>query len=1257
MPRNPLIHIALAAVLLAPAAAGLGQDVASLTGVVTDASGAIIPDTVVTLTNPQTGVKFTTKTDSRGSYRFSVVPPNQGYVISFEHAGFSTNTVKNFALSVGITQTRDAKLQAGTSTEIEVTAGNATETVNTTDASIGNNIDPQELQQLPILDRTNPSALFTLQPGITLGGATTGARVDQDQVTLDGLDVNDLATGQAFGVVGNAPVDSVQEFRGTVGGFTVDNGPGGGGQFQLVTRNGTNTFHGDLNEYHRDTATAANTWFNNNFGLPRTPLIRNQFGGALGGPIKKDKLFFFFDFNDSRIVQSTQVNRVVPLNNYRQGNIAYIRAQDSAGHTCSGLSTQQNNPNCIAFYSPAQVKALDPAGIGEDPAVFALINSRYPQANNLSVGDGVNTGGFAFTTPTPDFMTNYVLRLDYNITSTQKLFARATVTRQNRVQSSPAAEFPGDPAGQFIDRSHAWVVGHTWQIGTNKFNQASFGETIQDYYFPLPVSDPNTPNLISFQGGVTNFLADAYQTPINAQGRRIPIPQLNDTFQWQKGAHNLDFGGFFKFITSSDFTKLDYNTASIGLGGQVLGLQPSLRPADARNAGSVAPNDWDSAFTAALGRVGAISEQYNYDASGKALPLGTGDNRNYRYYQYELYAGDIWKVTPALTVSYGVNWQYFSVPYETNGLESVATLQGSNTPVTFDQYFGARLQQSAAGKTGNTAVPLIQYVLGGKANNGPGLYNPEYHDVAPRLAFSYNPSWDRDTVFNGSVGLVYDRTVINAVQYQQDQHSYLFQQSFTVSNGISTDPTTSLIQDPRLGAHATYTAAPAPPSPKAPYLPFVNGNVPFGLQNGQAFNTQIDGNLRTPYSIVAGFGMQHQFKDGFLLKMNYAGRFGRRLLAQADANQIIDFRDPASGELLSNAFAAITTQVRQCGSSCNGNLPAQPWFENLVAPGIGQANGFANNTSFLASAVPGLVNNGDFADFVQAISGLIPANVGMGSQFSENTFYTNKGFSSYNGLLVTLHKNMSHGLQFDVNYTFSHSIDNVSLIANQGASAGYGFICDVVRPRLCRGNSDFDATQITSADFVYSLPFGQKQMFASSAPRWLDEVIGGWQLSGLINQHSGYAYSLVSNAFVAGYANDAPPILIGNPADLRANVHKVPGSNTVSIFSNTAQVAADFIGPVGFNIGSRNIMRGPGYFNMDAGLAKTFAILPDRGLELQFRADFFNVLNHPNFSTPGPPAANTDVTNGQFGQITSTTNLPGATQGSRIGQFSLRLEF
>ena len=206
------------------------------------------------------------------------------------------------------------------------------------------------------------------------------------------------------------------------------------------------------------------------------------------------------------------------------------------------------------------------------------------------------------------------------------------------------------------------------------------------------------------------------------------------------------------------------------------------------------------------------------------------------------------------------------------------------------------------------------------------------------------------------------------------------------------------------------------------------------------------------------------------------GRLGRRLLAQADANQVLDFVDTASGQEFSQAFAAITTAIRQDPNPAD--LPTQPWFEDVVTPGIGVAQGYANNTQFLGSAIGGLVANGDMGDFIQALSSITPYNVGSAAQFSENSFHNNEGFSSYNGLLLTLSKNTSHGLHYDANYTWSHSIDNISFFANSQGDTGIGgggLICDVIRPRECRASSDFDVRQYFTADANYDLPFGRKQ--------------------------------------------------------------------------------------------------------------------------------------------------------------------------------------
>ena len=286
--------------------------------------------------------------------------------------------------------------------------------------------------------------------------------------------------------------------------------------------------------------------------------------------------------------------------------------------------------------------------------------------------------------------------------------------------------------------------------------------------------------------------------------------------------------------------------------------------------------------------------------------------------------------------------------------------------------------------------------------------------------------------------------------------------------------------------------------------------------------------------------MQTELPASLIMKISYAGRLGRRLLAQADANQIIDFPDKASGQMLSQALAATTIQLR--AGVKPANVTPQPWFEHLLT---GIPSGHSSNTQFLTtSSIGPLMQLGDFGDFVQAISSFDDYNVGSAAQFSENSFYTNQGFSSYNGLLVSLQKNLTHGLQFDVNYTWAHSIDNSSFFANsQGDTGigGIGLVCDVAHPRLCRANSDFDVTHYITGDELYQLPFGKGRQFMGNASRLTNMFIGGWDISGVTEWHTGLAWGTNSQAFVASYSNNAPGILIGSPAVVATNVTKLPG--------------------------------------------------------------------------------------------------------------------
>jgi hypothetical protein len=1200
------------------------------------------------------------KTDNWGSYRFANLPPNSGYKATFSHEGFSVTQVSDITLAVSRTRTQNATLKPGTVETIEVSAGDAAVTLDTSDASVGNNMSVDQLNELPIYDRTaGISTLFTQQPGVeSFQGAVTGARIDQTAVTVDGLDVNDLATAQTFLIVANTPVDSVEQFSGAVAGLVPSAGTGSGGQFQLVTRSGGNSFHGNLNEYHRDTTTVANDWFDNLNGIPRTPLIRNQFGGSIGGPIRQNKMFFFFDLAASRIVESASSEPIVPLAAFRNGNLNYINNSSGCGDS-SRLNTQ---PNCISTLSPAQVASLDPAGTGFDQGVLSFINARYPQANDLTQGDGINTGGYRFTTPTPDSQINYVGRVDYNLTPAQRLFGRVTINRRNAINELP--EFKTDPVTHpFTDDSYGYVISHVWTIGPNKVNQFYYGDTISKYDFP-DTYNPTGADQFSFTG-----LSGPYTT-FNGQKRRTPVPVVRDDFNWQHGAHSLTLGGTFKFVKTNTNHVSNFNFVSAGLTGFGLsgGLNPSVRPADiaqggAANASNVAVNDYDLLFPSALGIIGEIATNFTYDNKGEARPAGSGGPKAYRFFETEAYVGDSWKATSKLTLSYGVRYQLYSVPYEVHGDESVQ----SQIPLT--SFIVDRLAQGKAGNTSNTGLPLYTDVLGGKANHGLDMYAMSYKDFAPRVTFAYSPYRSRGTVINGSAGIVFDRTVINAVNFLQDQTSFLFFNQQTNQFGASSVNAT-LATNSRLGANLVYPASlnPAPAPITTPYTPNVDSTgTPFGLAAG-SFSFEVDPALKDPYSIALNAGLQQELPGHMVLKVSYVGRLARRLLADADASQVIDVPDYTgkSTQSMAGAFAGLTTQLRS-----GAKLAPEPWFENVLAPGTGASIGLGNNTNLVAAMAGQYAIKGDISDSLAAIAtytyyfgytGFLPTNIGIPSQFATNAYLTNMGSSNYHGLLLTLDKNISGGLRGEFNYTWSHSIDNTSLSANNNSLySGTGYICDILRPRACRGSSDFDVRQEISGNFIYNLPFGRGRAFLSTPPMWVDEAVGGWSFSGLPSYRTGLAITPYSDAFLASFDNNVPAIFSGSKADLKTNVNLDRNSKTVYGFAGGAAGAskalAEFRGPIGLEYGQRNLVRGPGAFFFDAGFAKTFSVMRD-DFTLQFRADAFNLFNHPNF---GSPALNIVTNASNFGQITSTNANPSSSavtaDDARVVQFSLRLQF
>lgn len=1237
------------------------QGNSGVTGVVTDQGGAVVPGVQVTLTDTKTGRVLTTTTSDQGSYSFNNIQPGAGYQLTFTSSGFQTTTLKNLALGVAKIETYDATLTAGNvSATVDVVAGGSGETLNTTDASLGNVIGTRQLRELPIQIRSSPAALIGLQPGVVgnnVGtgasnrvGSVTGSRADQGNITVDGIDANDQATGQFAATVGNAPVDAIQEFRAITTNPQAAAGRSAGGQIELVTKSGTNDFHGSLRAYNRNEKFAANGFFNNRSGVERPKLNRNQFGGSLGGPLPfpnfgthgpgdpyfksgKDRLFFFFDYEGRRDATEVSYLRTVPLNHFRQGGLAYIN--NTAG--CGTNSRLNTTPQCITILSPAEVAARDPLGVGADQSLLAFINGRYPQANDLTAGDGINTGGFRFNAPSSRKDNTYTTRFDLNVTDRQHAFVRFNIARRNQTDTvnSVAAQFPGDPEpSQIIVKDYSIAAGYSLALGNNFVNQLTIGNSHSGLEFPTLFA-PAFPQVFTFGGSSSlGSLLTAPYAGISSQDRTVDTPTIRDDVTYTLGDHTLFFGGLFKPIRSKSGLVNDFNFVTLGLGGLNNSLSSGLRPGNIRS-GSTAANNFDRAFAFLLGRVASISTNFNYSPQGDAFDLGTGKHRDYRYNEYELYAQDNWKIRTGLTLNLGLRWQYYQPPYEANGFQAAQN-------VDIDELFAKRVANGQAGIGGDSAEPFLVYDLIGKANGGRPLYRPDKNNFSPRIGFAYAPSFDsgigkflfgdRKTSIRGGGSILYERTS-GALTFIQDQVTYLFDNSASTLFGAPT-ATDALLNDPRFTSINSVPVQNVPPVITRPFTPFVAGGVPFGNAEGQT-NYTVSENFETPYYYQYSLGVQRELPGNMLVDISYVGRLGRKLFTQADAAQIVDFKDPASGQTLLQALNAI-----QAGSTA-----VQPFFENQGALALGvpcSAVGIGTCTDFIAANLGSLIAIGDASDTVQALNsiGLLRNNIGLSGQFSTNAYVGNLGHSRYDGLLVSLQKRFVNGFQFDVNYTYSFSKDNNSSVGN---TVFGGLICDLRDLNACYGPSDFDIRHLFNANGIWDLPFGKGRWIGRDSSSLVDALIGGWQISGIVTARSGLPFSTTTGAFPVGFVFNSPAVLTGDASALTGKIDAT-GSN-ITFFADQAAALAAFKNPRNGEIGVRNNLRGPAFWNVDLSLAKNFK-LPWESQRIQIRVDAFNALNKNFFALP-----NANINSSSFGFITGSASAP------RELQFAARYDF
>lgn len=1226
----------------------------SLRGQVTDPSRAPVPHAGIRLVQTETNTVRETSTNAEGLYQFVQLAPGN-YRLTISAPGFAITEHSNVALLVNSPATLDIQLQlAHEAQRVDVT-GTAAPMVNTVDATLGNVFDTRQVEQLPIEAR-NVVELLSLQPGVTyLGnrvdqnsdtrsGAVNGIRSDQTNVTLDGVDVNDQNNGYAFTSVLRNTQDSVEEFRVVTSNATADAGRSAGAQVVLVTKSGTNQFHGSLYEYNRTTDLSANDYFlklselANGQPNRRAQLIRNLYGASLGGPILKDRLFFFFNYEGRQDRQAASVVRTVPTLSMRQGYLVYPNA--SGGQTT---------------LTPAQIKSMDPLGLGEDPAIVSILNG-YPLPNDSTVGDGLNTAGYRFAANEKTKFQTYVARLDYNLTSDGRhtFFWRGNLQNDNQ---GGAPQFPGQaPATATLDDSKGFAAGYNAILTPTLYNSFRWGFTRQG----------GEREGISLQPQVTLSGIDSPIAFTRSNLYHVPVNNFIDDLTWTKGNHTIQFGGNLRRIDDWDlnyansFPSANINSGWLidsGIGGRGVPFDPPLNGFPA-----IDPN-FDLQYTSMLMTlVGMVTEGnavYNYDKNGTTLPLGSPILRDYRWSEFEAYGQDSWKITPNLTVTYGLRWTFLQPPAESHGNQVGSCVVSGNTcaPFSLTQFVTESAQQGASGGAAMN-VPTLSFAPNGRYNGKAEAWSPEYRDFAPRIAVAWAPDTGNGWLskifgpkgkssIRAGYSLFYQHFGAATVNEFNASGAYgLSSQSSNIpgSVSVSSAPRFSGISDIPAGL----LPAPAPggfPATPAPDLFYIG----WGLDQA----------MKTPYSHNVDFSISREFAHNFLLELSYIGNFARRLPEQEDVAMPLDLVDPKSK---TDYFAAATTLSKMAHAGVPvQNMQPVPYFENVFGAlaGEGTSPGGAPVTATQAVYNQFLSNVGNETyalydlDVPDSITGAglnvpghsYPSYRFYHSQYSALYTWRTIGTSDYNGLQITLNKRFSSGIEGAFNYTWSKSFDWTSQAERIGSSGGNNGaqIINTWNPSQLRGLSDFNPIHQINANWIFDLPVGRGRAFASNTNRLVNAVIGGWQFNGLFRWTSGLPWQVdegslwPTNWDIEGFAMFQGPL---TAADLKRG----GGPNA---FANSTAVYDAFRVDYPGESGTRNPLFGDGYFGIDAGLAKVFQ--PVERVKFRFRWDVFNVTNSVRFDV-GSIGNRLDVPE-TFGVYTQTLSNP------RVMQLALRVEF
>jgi hypothetical protein len=1242
------------AVSLFLGAALFGQT-SSLTGTVSDPTGAVIPNATISVIDTQTGTQREVTADNQGRYTIPQLTPGT-YRLTAKATGFADVVINKVEAEVNQPATLNITFEkvGTTSTTVQV-EGTAVQ-INTTDASLGNVIDNHQIVELPMYAR-NIVGLLASQPGVTIfgsagqgangtnnldsrSGSVNGGKSDQANVTLDGVDVNDQNARTAFTSVLRVTPDSVEEFRSTTTNGDSGTGRGSGADVALITKSGTNTLHGSMYEYRRGTETAANSFFNNRSGIARPALLINIFGGSVGGAIKKNKAFYFLNYEGRRDRSATSVTRTVPTDLMKQGILQFRDAN-----------------KVLQQINAAQIKAIDPAGIGINAAGFALIKA-LPAGNNNSVGDGLNTIGYTFNAPVASDQNTYIAKMDYNLDNAGKhhIFLRGNLQNDS---ANGTPQFPGQPANSVnLANNKGLAAGWTAVLTPSVVSNFHYGFTRAGGQ----ATGVLTSNYEWFRGYDTPFGTSTGLTRI------IPVHTIGEDLSWNKGAHDFRFGTSIHIISNQ--------SANLGNSYSNASSNPSWLTGSGNDLVgnlSVFSGDLQSlqyAMGALLGLESQGTGKYNYLVDGTVIQPGTPVVLNFINREAEFYAQDTWKVTRNLTITAGLRVSYEPPIHEANG-------QQASTNIPIGDWLAQRENLAAQGLAQSAVTPIT--FIAGTGPGGRPIY-PSHTNWAPRVGIAYSPRGESGLskfLFGGpgktsirmGGGMYYDLIGQPLAQtFSSDQ--------FGLSTSISNPPNQlSTAQVPRFTTFFTVPPSIVPAAPKGG-LPVVSPNL-FQITNS------IDDNLKAPYTINLDFSIGREFSHGIFVQGSYVGRLSRHSLVQRDLAEPTDLVDKKSGQDYYSAMTQLAQALDFNGVTI-ANLPKIPFFENVWAgaAGTNPVLGALTATQVWALDYAGdpthkisrNSNPGDFTNTLnnadascgkttsfsasgrvnQMACSVLGAYSMFNPQFSALSSQSSIGIGDYHALQLQVRKRFSAGLLFDVNYTWSKSIDLGS--ANEGAATYTALIINTFNPSQMRGVSSYDTTHAINANVVYELPFGRGRKFGSGVNKFVDAFIGGWEVSGLYRQTSGLPFTVINgqrwptNWNLGGNASPN-----GQPIPQVVSTGNATGIAGPNLWQDPAAAFAAFREDFPGESGGRTNLRGAGFFDIDSGVYKSFTMPYSEKHKMQIRWETFNLTNSVRFDPASGAGSGNSSSSTQssssFGKLNTSLVNP------RQMQFALRYTF